>query len=174
MHAIDAQQTSGCMVDGIRVLWNLGLGFFFRILSLSDTKPRCLGAVLARIRTHGKSALCATKPVTSQANAPTNQVLLLPRLLLLLLHHLQQDHTRVLLPLSLRQPHGPPNLWLTLSTRGLLSQIPRLRLLHLGPLSQALPLHRPSHPPPNQSLQVCPFVLQPLRRVLLLHHRRNL
>jgi len=129
----------------------------FRFLSLSDTKQRCLHAVLARTRTRGRSALCATKPITSRANAPTKQALLRLRLLLLLLRHLQQDHTRAPLPLQslrLRRLHGSRDWWFILSTLRLLSQILRLRHSHLGPLGQVLRLHPPSHPPLHQSLQL--------------------
>jgi len=152
--------------------------------SPSHTKPRCLSAVFARIRrTRGRSALCATKPDTLRATAPTDQVLLrllrlLHRHILLLLHrHLQQDPMRAPLPLHSLRPlpaHGSTNWWLTLSILGLLSLILRLRHSDLGTRLRFLRLHHPSLPPRNQSIQLWPLVRRPLRQVLRLHHHRGL
>lgn len=158
-------------------LWS---GSFWFLDSTTHTKQRCLGAVLSRTRTHGKGAPFAMNQVTLRANVPINQALL--RLLLRLLLHLrlhlqlnlQQDPMRAQPPLqslSLLQPRDFQNGLFTLSTRGLLSQILRLRRSSLRLLGQFLRLPLP---PLDQPLQLCLYVLQLLRLVLRLHHRKSL
>jgi hypothetical protein len=102
---------------------------------IPHTKPKCLGAVFARTRICGRSALFAMGPAILRANAPTNQAQLRLRPLLHLQLHLQlqQDHMRVPLPLqpcSLLRSKG-------VSTQSLYHFIP------LRPLSRILRLRHP-------------------------------
>ena len=154
-------------------LWS---GSFWFLDSTTHTKHRCLGAVLARTRTHGKGAPFAMNQATLRANVPINQALLrlLLRLLLHLRLHLEQDHMRAQPPLqslSLLQPRDFPNGLYTLSTRRLLSQIPQLRRSSLRMLGRFLRLLLP---PFDQPLQMCLYALQLLRLILRLHHCRSL
>lgn len=128
------------------------------LFSVSITHTGCLGLVFARIRrTRGRSALCATKPVTLRANAPINQVLRLLLRLLLLRLHLQQAPMRAPLPLQsirLLPAHGSTNWRLTLSTLRVLSLILRPRHSDQGLLRQILRLYHPNLPPRNRSIQL--------------------